>query len=257
MGGMMTAAQVERRDARYRAALAALNREVAAAKDQLGELQRLKDAYARLALPRAHRAPPASTAAAESASGEGGPALSLTPGASGGAGTRGALSEDLASTGERVGRLTAFLATLREQWNSEFASIDHLPTAPPLPGGYTFTSRFGTRVDPFTGQPGRHEGIDLAAPAGTPIFAAAAGIVVRAGSDPDYGNVVDIDHGNGYVTRYGHARRLYVKVGQRVERGARIAEVGSTGRSTAPHLHFEVRLHHRPENPLLFQHVPG
>lgn len=253
MSGMMTASQVEARDTQYRRTLDQLNREVAAARAQLGELQTLKDEFARLALPRAQRAAPTP---ARVRGGQGGPALAWTPGAASDA-AAGTLPDEMARTQETVGRFATFLRELRAQWHSEFATMERLPTAPPLAGHPGYTSRFGGRIDPFTGLPGRHEGIDLSAPAGTTIHAAAAGIVIRAQVVPDYGNVVDIDHGNGYVTRYAHARRLYVVVGQAVKRGTPIAEVGSTGRSTAPHLHFEVRLHNRPEDPLLFQHVPG
>lgn len=111
-------------------------------------------------------------------------------------------------------------------------------------------SRFGTRIDPFTGRRVAHEGLDFGAPTGTPIRAAAAGVVVFAGRDQGYGNLVDIDHGNGLVTRYAHASRLDVVAGEIVKQGQKIAEVGSTGRSTGPHLHFEVRVDGAPRDPL-------
>ncbi|WGS46883.1 M23 family metallopeptidase [Burkholderia sp. JSH-S8] len=103
-----------------------------------------------------------------------------------------------------------------------------------------FGSPFGNRIDPFTHHLAFHPGIDLVAPIGTFILATAAGRVSFAGWKPGYGNVVEIDHGRGFTTRYGHASRLLVYPGQRVLAGDRIAEVGSTGRSTGPHLHFEV-----------------
>ena len=115
-----------------------------------------------------------------------------------------------------------------------------LPTNQPLPDGFA-GSRYGVRVDPFTGRSAMHEGIDFNAPAGTTILAAGAGAVVHAGPHPSYGLHVDIDHGNGLVTRYAHASRLMVKAGDIVKQGQKIAEVGSTGRSTGPHLHFEAR----------------
>lgn len=114
------------------------------------------------------------------------------------------------------------------------------------------SSNFGWRIDPFTGKNALHEGLDFMAPEGTPILASADGIVVYAGEHPDYGNMVEIDHGNDIHTRYGHASKLLVKVGQVVRRGQEIAEVGSTGRSTGNHLHFEVRYKGVAQNPRRF-----
>lgn len=126
-----------------------------------------------------------------------------------------------------------------------------LPTNQPLQDGF-MGSRFGTRIDPFTGRSALHEGIDFNAPAGTPITAAGAGVVVFSGFNPSYGNQVDVDHGNGLVTRYAHASKLLVKEGDIVKQGQKIAEVGSTGRSTGSHLHFEVRVNGEAEDPLKY-----
>jgi murein DD-endopeptidase MepM/ murein hydrolase activator NlpD len=126
-----------------------------------------------------------------------------------------------------------------------------LPSIPPVHGGY-YSSNFGWRIDPFTGKNAMHEGVDFVADAGTPIYASAGGVVAYASRHPDYGNMVEIDHGNGIVTRYGHASKLFVKVGQVVRRGEKIAEVGSTGRSTGNHLHFEVRYQGIAQNPVRF-----
>jgi murein DD-endopeptidase MepM/ murein hydrolase activator NlpD len=113
-------------------------------------------------------------------------------------------------------------------------------------------SRFGTRIDPITGRRSVHEGIDFMAPVGTPILAAASGVVVKAGYHAAYGNMVEIEHGNSTVTRYAHASRLFAKEGQKVRLGDKIALVGSTGRSTGPHLHFEVRVNDVPKDPHQF-----
>lgn len=131
-----------------------------------------------------------------------------------------------------------------------------LPHSKPVADGFV-GSGFGWRTDPFTGQMARHEGIDFAAPAGTPIHAAAGGVVVAASFHPEYGNMVEIDHGNALVTRYAHALRLAVRPGDLVKRGQKIAEVGSTGRSTGPHLHFEVHLKGVAQNPARFLSRPG
>jgi len=132
-----------------------------------------------------------------------------------------------------------------------------LPSIPPVHTGY-YSSNFGWRIDPFTGANAMHEGVDFVANAGTPIYASAGGVVDYAGLHPQYGNMVEIDHGNDIVTRYAHASKLLVKVGQVVRRGQEIAEVGSTGRSTGNHLHFEVRYRGIAQNPVRFlQKAPG
>lgn len=114
-----------------------------------------------------------------------------------------------------------------------------LPTIQPVNVAYNASS-FGWRVDPFTGRSAFHEGIDFASPVGTPIVAAAGGVVIAAEYHHQYGNMIEIDHGNDIVTRYAHSSRLLMKVGDIVKRGQHIADIGSTGRSTGPHLHFEV-----------------
>lgn len=125
------------------------------------------------------------------------------------------------------------------------------PEGRPVNTGYE-SSPFGERVDPFTGGEEFHEGIDFAAPEGTPIHAVAAGIVTWAGPRGGYGNMVQIDHGNGYATRYGHAAKVLVHVGEMVSRGDPIALVGDTGRSTGPHVHFEVLENGHQVNPARF-----
>ncbi|MCL4747682.1 MAG: M23 family metallopeptidase [Burkholderiaceae bacterium] len=126
-----------------------------------------------------------------------------------------------------------------------------MPTSQPLAEG-VLGSRFGQRIDPISGRSALHEGVDFNAPTGTQITAAGAGVVVFAGWHPGYGKQVDIDHGNALVTRYAHASRLLVKTGDIVRQGQKIAEVGSTGRSTGAHLHFEVRVGDEPRDPTAY-----
>ncbi|TYO98241.1 murein DD-endopeptidase MepM/ murein hydrolase activator NlpD [Geothermobacter ehrlichii] len=114
------------------------------------------------------------------------------------------------------------------------------------------TSTFGMRKSPFTGRRKMHEGLDIAARTGTPVHATADGVVTQAGIAPGYGKLVVIDHGYGYKTYYAHNSRIYVKVGQRVRRGDRIAAVGNTGSSTGSHVHYEVRRNGVPVNPRKF-----
>jgi murein DD-endopeptidase MepM/ murein hydrolase activator NlpD len=125
------------------------------------------------------------------------------------------------------------------------------PEGRPVSAGY-ISSGFGERVDPFTGGEEFHEGIDFAAPQGTGIHAVAAGIVTWAGPRGGFGNMVQIDHGNGYATRYGHAFKVLVHVGETVQRGDVIGLVGNTGRSTGPHVHFEVLKNGREVDPARF-----
>jgi len=126
-----------------------------------------------------------------------------------------------------------------------------LPQNTPVTAGF-IGSGFGSRVDPFSGQMSMHAGLDFAAPVGTPILAAAGGVVSAAEANAAFGNMVVIDHGNGLQTLYAHASRLDVRAGEIVRKGQQIARVGSTGRSTGAHLHFEVHVNGRPQNPALF-----
>lgn len=126
-----------------------------------------------------------------------------------------------------------------------------VPTARPLASG-DLGSGFGWRVDPISGNGALHTGLDFQAPPGTPILAAAGGVVLTQEYHPAYGNLVEIDHGNALVTRYAHASRVLVRAGEVVRRGQHIADVGSTGRSTGPHLHFEVLVGGVPQDPQRF-----
>ncbi len=126
-----------------------------------------------------------------------------------------------------------------------------LPTVKPVAIGWR-SSGFGPRSDPFTGARAMHEGLDFVAETGTPVVAAAAGIVAVSEQQNEYGNIVEIDHGNGLSTRYAHLSKRLVKVGDVVFKGHQIAEVGSTGRSTGAHLHFEVRNQGQAVDPTKF-----
>lgn len=126
-----------------------------------------------------------------------------------------------------------------------------IPSTQPVKGS-KFTSGFGVRSDPFRGRAAMHAGIDLAGPVGTPIYATADGVVGRSRWAGGYGNLVEIDHGRGIQTRYGHLSKSLVREGQRVKRGDQIALMGSTGRSTGSHLHYEVRIDGKAVNPVPF-----
>lgn len=125
-----------------------------------------------------------------------------------------------------------------------------MPTLRPTRGWYT--SGFGVRTSPFTGIPTMHEGLDLANHIGSPILSPGAGVVTYAGPRPGYGNLVTIDHGYGIQTQFGHVSRFFVRTGQKVKRGHKIASVGNAGRSTGPHVHYEVRVNGIPVDPQFY-----
>lgn len=128
-----------------------------------------------------------------------------------------------------------------------------IPSAKPVPAAQAhFTSSFGTRSDPFLAKKAMHSGIDLAGPIGTSIYATADGFVGRAGVVGGYGNLVELEHGKTIQTRYGHLSQILVHPGQHVKRGELIARMGSTGRSTGSHLHYEVRIDGHAINPVPF-----
>jgi len=135
---------------------------------------------------------------------------------------------------------------------AKLPSVARHPTfAPPLTD-YHLESRFGPRRDPFNGELAFHAGLDLVAPFRSPVYDAAPGVVIFAGLKGAYGNCIDIDHGSGLVTRYGHLDKILVSRGQHVGMHQKIALLGDTGRSTGPHLHFEVRVNNEPQDPLKF-----
>jgi murein DD-endopeptidase MepM/ murein hydrolase activator NlpD len=142
---------------------------------------------------------------------------------------------------ESFNNLKAFLADQKDL-------IERSPYRWPVRG--FLSSTFGARVDPFTGQQRLHEAIDIVAPKGTPIKAPADGIVTFSGHDSTFGNMLVIDHGYGVITRYGHNDTVAVREGQRVKRGDTIATVGTSGRSTGPHVHYEIRINDVAINPL-------
>jgi Membrane proteins related to metalloendopeptidases len=161
----------------------------------------------------------------------------------------GQLAQQVDQRSDQLGVLEALLV-------NDSASKKFLPTLKPIEDAW-YSSNFGWRLDPFTGQQSFHEGIDFPADVGTAIEAAASGKVVFADVHPAYGKMIEIDHGNGLVSRYAHCSALLVNEGDFVMRGQLIAKVGTTGRSTGPHLHFEVRLNGVPQNPARFLQASG
>lgn len=147
-------------------------------------------------------------------------------------------------TRESLGEVQEALAADRVKWAC-------IPSIRPVDTGF-YSSGFGRRTDPFTGRIAMHWGLDICTWKGEPVYATADGTVIKAKSDGSFGKLVVIDHGNGYITRYGHNSELKVKKGRKVRRGDVIALVGQSGRATAPHLHYEVRVNGKPVDPMSY-----
>ena len=140
---------------------------------------------------------------------------------------------------------------LQEALSSQQDRLAHIPSVLPINiADYTMSSGYGYRVDPIYGASKFHEGLDFAASQGTDVFATGDGIVKVAGREKGYGNCIDIEHGYNYLTRYAHLSEVLVRQGEEVKRGQLIGKVGSTGKSTGPHLHYEVRYKGMPQNPV-------
>jgi murein DD-endopeptidase MepM/ murein hydrolase activator NlpD len=156
------------------------------------------------------------------------------------------LEKDLEITGARLSQMLRQASIQRQSYDEILEVVhakqsvwDHTPSTRPVQHGF-ISSRFGRRMDPFTGQAAMHRGIDIAARRGSPVRATADGRVKRAGRWGAYGLMVEVEHGDGLVTRYAHCSKILVKRGQKVKRGDHVARVGSTGKATASHVHYEV-----------------
>lgn len=176
--------------------------------------------------------------------GQGGPFLPVAM-------TAGELQAEIERLSQEVDRRADELAQLELRLLEKRVRDRLLPTTVPVKDAF-LGSPFGHRADPVAGLRAMHEGIDFNAVPGTPVVAAAEGVVLSAVYHPEFGNVIDVDHGDGLVTRYAHLSRMDAQAGALVKRGERIGAVGSTGRSTGPHLHFEVRMLGVAQNPAHF-----
>ena len=234
-------------DALYRKKLEALNVQMTTMTSKIGELNALKERFATLAAPT-----PVKNKMSD-ATGRGGPLRPIvfksTPNAY--------LEDELDYTIAKISSLNTTALGLQELWATRYQLLTHLPLGAPLPMALGLNSNFGPRVDPITRTVAQHSGIDFVAKVGTPILASGNGTVLRAGWDGAYGLTVEIKHAEGYVSKYAHASKIDVKVGQTVTRGQKIAEVGLTGRTTGAHLHFEVLYNGQLVNPMQVLVVPG
>jgi murein DD-endopeptidase MepM/ murein hydrolase activator NlpD len=161
-----------------------------------------------------------------------------------------ALPGKLSSLESEASRQEQSLRELQEYFDDQRSLLASTPSIWPARGWVT--SDFGTRIDPYSAERKMHQGLDIATPAGQPVYSPSDGTVVFAGTEGGYGKVLVIDHGYGVKTRYAHLSEILVHTGDRIRRGEKVAAVGNTGRSTGPHLHYEVRVNGIPENPRKF-----
>lgn len=244
LGGVTTEAEQQRMESMYRERLAKMQDMLDSTAQDIRQLQQLKNRFMEIATPAALR-----ERVANKEDGRGGPLL-LIPSKRSSLDPTQPLDETLDSAMGEFGQFSKTVSTLRADWDKQLQWLQTLPTGVPIGGDYRVTSGFGMRVDPFTHTLARHEGLDFTAMHGTPIIAAADGTVTRSGWEDTYGNIVEIAHAEGFMTRYAHISKRHVTEGQKVKRGQHIADVGSTGRSTGPHLHYEVFRHGHVMNPV-------
>jgi murein DD-endopeptidase MepM/ murein hydrolase activator NlpD len=243
LGGVTTEAEQQRMEAIYRERLAKMQSMLDATAQDIRQLQQLKNRFMEIATPASLRDRNASKE-----DGRGGPLL-LMPSRRSALDPTQPLSETLDNAMGEFGQFNKTISSMRTDWDKQLQWLQTLPTGVPIGGDFRMTSGFGMRVDPFTHTLARHEGLDFTAMHGTPILAAADGLVTRSGWEDTYGNIVEVTHAEGFMTRYAHISKRLVTEGQRIKRGQHIADVGSTGRSTGPHLHYEVFRHGHVLNP--------
>lgn len=155
---------------------------------------------------------------------------------------------------QRLEDREAQLTILQSALINQSLQDEVIPSGRPVTSGW-ISSRFGSRKDPFTGKPDMHQGIDIAGTEGSDVISVGAGVVMWSEQRYGYGMMVEINHGNGFVTRYGHNKENLVEVGDTVQKGQRIAIMGNTGRSTGPHVHYEVRRNGQAVDPMKFLQV--
>ncbi len=241
LGGVTTEAEQQRMESVYRERLAKLQGMLDSTAQDIRQLQALKNRFMDIATPAAMR-----EKRSGNEDGKGGP---LLPTSHSGVDLNQPLASSFDDAAQEFAQFQKVVGNLRQDWNRQLNWLQTLPTGIPISGDFRVTSGFGMRNDPFTGMLARHEGLDFTAASGTSIVATADGVVTRSGWEDTYGNIVEVTHAEGFMTRYAHISKRHVAEGQQVKRGQRIAEVGSTGRSTGPHLHYEVFRHGRVLNP--------
>lgn len=240
LGGVTTEAEQARMESVYRERLSKLQGMLDATAHDIRQLQQLKNRFMEIATPASLRE---KSGAKED--GKGGPLIPENRAAT----SNESLAHAIDEATEEFRQFNSVVTSMRNDWSTQLAWLETLPTGLPIRGNFHVSSGFGMRNDPFTGTLARHEGLDFTAATGTAIVAAADGVVTRSGWEDTYGHIIEITHAEGFMTRYAHISKRHVTEGMQVKRGQRIAEVGSTGRSTGPHLHYEIFRHGRVLNP--------
>lgn len=242
LGGVTTEAEQKKMELVYRKRLAALQSDLDSTAQEIRQLQELKNRFVEIATPTALR-----DKRGTSEEGKGGPFISPVRHTS-------QVALPLMATfdeaDDEFGQFKKLVYGVRHDWLEQLSWLEKLPIGLPVGGDARMSSGFGMRNDPFTGALARHEGLDFTASTGTPILATADGVVTRAGWEETYGNIIEVTHAEGFMTRYAHIHKRRAVEGQKVTRGEHIADVGSTGRSTGPHLHYEVFRFGKVLNPI-------
>lgn len=244
MGGVTSQSEQQRVEAIYREKLELLNHHLSGVSERLHEIEAIKDkVLGRLGIEKL--LPASGPTVREPSAGKGGPMNLLS---TWGFSSR-KLNHQLDQSIEKVLHYDKTLADMQTRWQGDLGRLDLVPTVLPLAGDFLLSSTFGVRADPLTHLPSMHEGIDFVAPVGTPVLATADGVVLRAEYAGAYGNMVEVAHADGFVTRYAHLKTIDVKPQDVLRRHDVVGTLGNTGRSTGPHLHYEVIFKGRAMHP--------
>jgi murein DD-endopeptidase MepM/ murein hydrolase activator NlpD len=243
IGGVTTEAEQRRMESVYRDHLSQLRESMQTTVNEIRQLETMKNRFMEMATPSVVR-----DKINRKDDNKGGPLVAPRPFSTL---FRQPLGVEFDQTLQEFVQTQTAVSELHGRWEKQLDWLQTLPTGVPIQGDYRVSSGFGIRNDPFTGGLAMHEGLDFTAMSGTTVVATAKGTVTRSGWDFGYGNVVEVQHAEGFATRYAHMSKRLVQVGDTVERGGLLGEVGSTGRSTGPHLHYEVFIKDRVINPAL------
>jgi murein DD-endopeptidase MepM/ murein hydrolase activator NlpD len=243
IGGVTTEAEQRRMESVYRDHLSQLRESMQTTVNEIRQLETMKNRFMEMATPSVMR-----DKINRKDDNKGGPLVAPRPFSTL---FRQPLGVEFDQTLQEFVQTQTAVSELHGRWEKQLDWLQTLPTGVPIQGDYRVSSGFGIRNDPFTGGLAMHEGLDFTAMSGTTVVATAKGTVTRSGWDFGYGNVVEVQHAEGFATRYAHLSKRLVQVGDTVERGGLLGEVGSTGRSTGPHLHYEVFIKDRVINPAL------
>jgi murein DD-endopeptidase MepM/ murein hydrolase activator NlpD len=234
MGGVTSQSEQEKMEAIYRSKLDKLNQQLSTVTDRVQELDSVKnEVLGKLGIEKLFSS--SLPGLSNPLAGRGGP-LNLLPMW----GFSDKLNHQLDQSLKQMQQYDNAILDMQKRWQKDLDRIDSLPTVLPISGPFFLTSSFGVRADPITHMRSMHEGIDFVAPMGTPVLATADGVVLRAEHHGAYGNMVDVAHVDGFVTRYAHLKSIDVRAQDQVKRHDTLGTLGNTGRSTGPHLHYEV-----------------